>query len=129
MDMSKVIVYSFITTGVTLDLMRLVFIKFLGYFSFLISLRFALLWFPNINPYMQPFFIIRTLTDFYVFSFESLVPPIFGMDLSLLSSSLFLEWFIKFLGSFTFCDIVYFIMQRIFEFVQFIYPVIYKVLD
>ena len=37
-----------------LDLIRLSFVEFLGYFSFVLSLRFSLFWFPNINPYIQP---------------------------------------------------------------------------
>lgn len=50
----------------------------------MLVLRITIMWFPNINPYRQPFYSMIQLTDPYLNLFRGWMPPIFGIDLSVI---------------------------------------------
>ena len=63
-------------------------------YYWLLLLRVTIQWFPNINPYIQPIFVLIVATDPYLALFDNMFPIIFGMDLSVVSAFIFLEWLI-----------------------------------
>ena len=60
-------------------------------------LRFILLWFPNINPFIQPYYIIRVFTQPFLDFIEERLPKLFGLDLSFLVCSISIQVTINFL--------------------------------
>ncbi|HLP91939.1 MAG TPA: YggT family protein [Nostocaceae cyanobacterium] len=56
--------------------------SFIQLYTFLLLIRVALTWFPNINWYNQPFTALAQLTDPYLDLFRSIIPPFSGVDLS-----------------------------------------------
>ena len=89
----------------TLELLKDSFVVFLRCFYWLLTLRFSLMWFPNVNPYIQPFIFLRLATEPLLVWFEGFLPTIFGVDLSLLTCSLTLEWVTRVLADFSFLDL------------------------
>lgn len=73
--------FSSSTIGLMLRLSTLNFCKI--YMAMLV-LRITIMWFPNINPYRQPFYSMIQLTDPYLNLFRGWMPPIFGIDLSVI---------------------------------------------
>eukprot|EP00921_Rhytidocystis_pertsovi_P007132 GHVQ01012001.1.p1 GENE.GHVQ01012001.1~~GHVQ01012001.1.p1 ORF type:complete len:571 (+),score=120.00 GHVQ01012001.1:728-2440(+) len=63
----------------------------LRFFKLLLYARYLLEWLPQVNPYLQPFQTIYSATDTYMGLFQSLIPPVLGIDLSGLTAWLFLE--------------------------------------
>mmetsp|Transcript_11813 Transcript_11813/g.26806 ORF Transcript_11813/g.26806 Transcript_11813/m.26806 type:complete len:261 (-) Transcript_11813:69-851(-) len=61
---------------------RLSMLNFAKIYMALMVLRITIMWFPNLNPYRQPFYAMMQLTDPYLNLFRGWMPPIFGMDLS-----------------------------------------------
>ncbi|CAM9108126.1 unnamed protein product [Chrysoparadoxa australica] len=68
---------------------------FLRSYYWLLTARVTLAWFPNINPYIQPFFMLIVATEEFVENFEGFIPDILGIDMSTLLSFLYLEWMIR----------------------------------
>lgn len=66
-------------------------------FNFAFTLRFTLMWFPNINPFIQPYYIVRVITEPYLGFVQKRLPRLFGVDVSFLVCSLLLGQFIDFL--------------------------------
>jgi len=48
-------------------------------------IRILLTWFPNISWYNQPFSTLSQLTDPYLNLFRSIIPPLGGIDISILA--------------------------------------------
>lgn len=66
-------------------------------YSLILLLKFTLSWFPNINPFIAPFFVIRVLTEPILHEIEIRIPKILGFDLSFLLLSLAVDFSIKYL--------------------------------
>ena len=66
------------------------FINFLGIYNALITGRILLSWFPQAQgqPLLQPLFVV---TDPFLNLFRGLIPPIGGLDLSILPALLILS--------------------------------------
>jgi uncharacterized protein YggT (Ycf19 family) len=71
-------------------------------YNLIFTLRFILLWFPNINPFVAPYYIIRVLTQPFIDWVEKRLPRVFGIDLSFLVCSLALGMSINYLSTFKF---------------------------
>merc|ERR550537_1164618 len=65
-------------------MLRLSCLKICKIYMALLVLRITIMWFPNINPYRQPFYSMIQLTDPYLNLFRGWMPPIFGIDLSVI---------------------------------------------
>eukprot|EP00928_Gymnodinium_smaydae_P040625 TRINITY_DN27538_c0_g1_i2.p2 TRINITY_DN27538_c0_g1~~TRINITY_DN27538_c0_g1_i2.p2 ORF type:complete len:250 (-),score=25.06 TRINITY_DN27538_c0_g1_i2:42-758(-) len=65
-------------------MLRLSTLNFVKIYMALLVLRITIMWFPNINPYRQPFYSMMQLTDPYLNLFRGWMPPIFGIDLSVI---------------------------------------------
>jgi len=65
-------------------MMRLSSLNFCKIYMAMLVLRITIMWFPNINPYRQPFYSMIQLTDPYLNLFRGWMPPIFGIDLSVI---------------------------------------------
>jgi uncharacterized protein YggT (Ycf19 family) len=78
---------------------------FVRLLTLIIMLRFTLWWFPNINPYIQPFYII-TYTTAPLFDWvDKIFPKVFGFDPSLIVVSTALEHLLRYLDTLRFEDI------------------------
>mmetsp|Transcript_26075 Transcript_26075/g.78265 ORF Transcript_26075/g.78265 Transcript_26075/m.78265 type:complete len:150 (+) Transcript_26075:115-564(+) len=66
------------------------FINFLGLYNSLITVRILLSWFPQAQgqPVLQPLFVV---TDPFLNLFRGLIPPIGGLDLSILPALFLLQ--------------------------------------
>ena len=71
-------------------------------YYWVLTLRFSLQWFPNVNPYIQPMYILLYATDPFLENFEGLIPNILGMDMSSMLAFICLEWMVRTLDSITF---------------------------
>ena len=67
-------------------------------YNIVFTLRFILAWFPNVNPYIAPYYIIRVLTQPYIDWIDKRLPRLFGLDLSFLVCSVILGLAIKYLS-------------------------------
>mmetsp|Transcript_24099 Transcript_24099/g.53400 ORF Transcript_24099/g.53400 Transcript_24099/m.53400 type:complete len:109 (-) Transcript_24099:115-441(-) len=65
-------------------MLRLSVLNFCKIYVAMLVLRITIMWFPNINPYRQPFYSMIQLTDPYLNLFRGWMPPIFGIDLSVI---------------------------------------------
>uniref|UniRef100_A0A7S4R5L4 Uncharacterized protein n=1 Tax=Alexandrium monilatum TaxID=311494 RepID=A0A7S4R5L4_9DINO len=65
-------------------MLRLSTLYFCKIYMAMLVLRITIMWFPNINPYRQPFYSMIQLTDPYLNLFRGWMPPIFGIDLSVI---------------------------------------------
>mmetsp|Transcript_14114 Transcript_14114/g.40339 ORF Transcript_14114/g.40339 Transcript_14114/m.40339 type:complete len:241 (-) Transcript_14114:84-806(-) len=65
-------------------MLRLSTLNFCKIYMAMLGLRITIMWFPNINPYRQPFYSMIQLTDPYLNLFRGWMPPIFGIDLSVI---------------------------------------------
>ncbi len=86
----------------TKDVLNIIvhFLKFfLRQFYWVLTLRFSVQWFPNINPYIHPVYSLLYATDFFLEIFKDFVPVILGMDMSAMCAFLCLEWMIRTLES------------------------------
>lgn len=73
--------------------------------TIIIMLRFTLWWFPNINPYIQPFYIITYTTAPLFDWLDRVFPKVFGFDPSLILVSTALEHIVRYLDGLRFEDI------------------------
>lgn len=71
-------------------------------YNLIFTLRFILAWFPNINPFVAPVYVIRVLTQPFIGWVEKRLPRVFGLDLSFLVCSLILTLSINYLSTFYF---------------------------
>jgi uncharacterized protein YggT (Ycf19 family) len=85
-----------------LNLLKGAFHVFLKRYQMIWHLRFCLLWFANINPYIQPFYIIIVATEPFLHFIEATVPKLFGWDLSFFIAGSIIELLVEFLPSFDF---------------------------
>ena len=71
-------------------------------YNLIFTLRFILAWFPNINPFVPPYYIVRVLTQPFIEWVEKRLPRVFGIDLSFLVCSIALGMSINYLTNFRF---------------------------
>lgn len=71
-------------------------------YNLIFTLRFILAWFPNINPFVAPYYIVRVLTQPFIEWVEKRLPRVFGIDLSFLICSIALGMSINYLTTFKF---------------------------
>ena len=70
-----------------LNYLKDAFVVFLQMYNTLFTMRFVLMWFPNINPFIQPYYIIYTLTEPPIKLIRDYVKPMFGIDFSFIICS------------------------------------------
>nr|YP_002327482.1 hypothetical protein RF19 [Vaucheria litorea]ACF70899.1 hypothetical protein RF19 [Vaucheria litorea] len=61
-------------------------------FNVFFTLRFMLAWFPNINPFIAPYYVVRVATQPYIDYVAKRIPYIFGQDVSFLVCSILLNY-------------------------------------
>ncbi len=71
-------------------------------YEIVFTCKFLLMWFPNINPFIAPYYVIYVLTDPLLRPIQKYLPKIFGLDLSFLVASLLLNWFVQYLTALKF---------------------------
>jgi uncharacterized protein YggT (Ycf19 family) len=71
-------------------------------YDLIFTLRFILAWFPNINPFVAPYYIIWVLTQPFIEWVGKRLPRVFGIDLSFLVCSLILSMSTNYLTNFKF---------------------------
>jgi uncharacterized protein YggT (Ycf19 family) len=71
-------------------------------YNLMFTLRFILFWFPNVNPFVAPYYIVRVLTQPFIEWVEKRLPRVFGLDLSFLVCSIALGMSINYLTNFKF---------------------------
>lgn len=71
-------------------------------FNLMFTLRFVLGWFPNINPFIAPFYIVRVITQPILDWVDERLPRVFGLDLSFLVCSFAIGFSINLLSKYTF---------------------------
>jgi len=84
------------TTNILRFLKDFLLIYLQGY-NLVFTLRFILMWFPNINPFVAPYYIVRVITQPFIGWVEKLLPKLFGIDFSFLVCSLILGMSINYL--------------------------------
>ncbi len=70
--------------------------------NFMFLLRFMLFWFPNINPYVAPYYIVLATTDPLLDRVSSYIPKLFNLDFSYIILTLGLNWLQDYLAKFSF---------------------------
>ena len=65
---------------------------FLRCFNTLFTLRFMLAWFPNVNPFIAPYYAVRVATQPYIDFVAKRIPRIFGQDVSFFVCSFILSY-------------------------------------
>lgn len=70
---------------------------FLRGFNVMFTLRFMLSWFPNINPFIAPYYLVRVATQPYIDFVEKRLPKIFGQDISFFICSFILNFVLEYL--------------------------------
>lgn len=86
----------------TIMILQESFLLFCKSYNLLITLRLTMTWFPNLNPFVQPFYLLTKITDPYLRLFRGLIPTVFGLDFSPILSILWLQCLIELLNEFTF---------------------------
>jgi uncharacterized protein YggT (Ycf19 family) len=61
-------------------------------FNAIFTLRFVLAWFPNVNPFIAPYYAVRVATQPYIDFVAKRIPKIFGQDISFFVCSLILTY-------------------------------------
>lgn len=61
-------------------------------FNVFFNLRFMLAWFPNINPFIAPYYVVRVATQPYIDYVAKRIPYVFGQDVSFLVCSILLNY-------------------------------------
>ena len=64
-------------------------------FNVLFTMRFMLAWFPNINPFIAPYYVIRIATQPYIDFVAKRIPTIFGQDISFFVCSFLLNYVLE----------------------------------
>lgn len=64
-------------------------------YYWLLTLRFTVQWFPNINPYIHPLYGLIWATDLFLRQFENFLPDILGLDMSAMCAFACLEWLMQ----------------------------------
>ncbi|CAM9091115.1 unnamed protein product [Sphacelaria rigidula] len=64
-------------------------------YYWLLTFRFTVQWFPNINPYIHPLYGLIWATDLFLRQFENFLPSILGIDFSAMCAFACLEWMIQ----------------------------------
>lgn len=61
-------------------------------FNAIFTLRFVLAWFPNVNPFIAPYYAVRVATQPYIDFVAKRIPKIFGQDVSFFVCSFILTY-------------------------------------
>jgi uncharacterized protein YggT (Ycf19 family) len=61
-------------------------------FNAIFTLRFVLAWFPNVNPFIAPYYAVRVATQPYIDFVAKRIPKIFGQDISFFVCSFILTY-------------------------------------
>lgn len=80
-----------------LPISSLIFLKeflllLLQSYELVFTAKFLLMWFPNINPFIAPYYILYVLTDPILRPLERYLPKVFGIDCSFMVASFLLNW-------------------------------------
>ncbi|CAL8412586.1 unnamed protein product [Dictyota dichotoma] len=71
-------------------------------YYWILTIRVTLQWFPSVNPYIFPLYMLIYATDFYLEQFTGLVPNILGIDMTTMCAFICLEWIIRTLDAISF---------------------------
>lgn len=61
-------------------------------FNTIFTLRFMLAWFPNVNPFIAPYYAVRVATQPFIDFVAKRIPKIFGQDISFFVCSFILSY-------------------------------------
>lgn len=61
-------------------------------FNTIFTLRFVLAWFPNVNPFIAPYYAVRVATQPFIDFVAKRIPKIFGQDVSFFVCSFILTY-------------------------------------
>jgi uncharacterized protein YggT (Ycf19 family) len=61
-------------------------------FNAIFTLRFMLAWFPNVNPFIAPYYAVRVATQPFIDFIGKRLPKIFGQDVSFFVCSFILTY-------------------------------------
>jgi uncharacterized protein YggT (Ycf19 family) len=64
-------------------------------FNVLFTMRFMLAWFPNVNPFIAPYYAVRVATQPYIDFVAKRIPKIFGQDVSFFVCSFMLNYVLE----------------------------------
>lgn len=64
-------------------------------YYWLLTMRYTVQWFPNINPYIHPLYGLIWATDLFLRQFDKFLPTILGIDFSAMCAFTFLEWMMQ----------------------------------
>jgi len=60
-------------------------------YRFLLTIRLTLIWFPDFNPFSEPYYSLTLLTDPYLRVFRGLIPRFFNLDISPIFAILWMQ--------------------------------------
>ena len=66
-------------------------LSFFKLYRFLLTIRLTLAWFPNFNPFIQPYRSLALFTDPYLRVFRGAVPSVFNVDISPIFAMLWMQ--------------------------------------
>lgn len=61
-------------------------------FNAIFTLRFMLAWFPNVNPFIAPYYAVRVATQPFIDFVAKRIPKVFGQDISFFVCSFILTY-------------------------------------
>ncbi len=85
-----------------LHFLRDITVIYINLFEIFLLLRMCLFWFPNINPYVHPYYSILLITDRPLRFLKKKLPVIFGIDPSFILLSMGLSSLAKYLAELSF---------------------------
>jgi len=71
-------------------------------YRLLLALRLTLIWFPYINPFIEPYYSLTLLTDPYLRIFRELIPRFFSIDISPFFAVLWVQSIIEIIAGLVF---------------------------
>jgi uncharacterized protein YggT (Ycf19 family) len=83
----------------TLESFLMSVLVFLQAYYFTLVFRYTLNYFPNINPYIMPFFTLVLICDPYISLFKGMFPRMLGFETNTFIAFLFLDFLINTIGS------------------------------
>ena len=78
-----------------LNLSRDILLMTIKAYQVILLFEYMISYFPRINPYTAPYYLIRVLTAPVLKLVRYLIPGLFGFDVSFIALSLFLEFLVK----------------------------------
>lgn len=85
-----------------LNLSRETLLMFLKGYQLVLLLEFLISYFPGINPYIAPFYLVKVLIDPALDLIKKVIPHVLGFDLSFITLSLAVDYLLRNLSTLKF---------------------------